>query len=58
MNDLELPLLLFSLWRTLKYDWLRLRNASQRIILERFPLIDLRITPELAASATPPLTVV
>ena len=61
MDDLKLPLLLLlfiSLGRTLKLDWLRLRNTSQGIILERLPLIDLRITPELAAPATPSLVIV
>lgn len=61
MNDLKLPpllLLLFSLGRTLKFDWLRLRNASQRIILERLPLVDLGIAPELSAPAIPSLTIV
>jgi hypothetical protein len=60
MDDLKLPLLLllFSLGRTLKFDWLRLRNTSQRVILERLPLIDLRIAPELTAPAVPSLTVV
>jgi len=61
MDDLKLPLLLLlfiSLGRTLKLDWLRLRNTSQGIILERLPLIDLRIAPELTAPAIPSLTVV
>jgi hypothetical protein len=61
MNDLKLPpllLLLFSLRRALKFDWLRLRNASQRIILERLPLVDLGIAPELSAPAIPSLTIV
>ena len=61
MDDLKLPLLLLffiTLGRTLKLDWLRLRSASQRVILERLPLIDLRIAPELTSTAVPSLTVV
>jgi hypothetical protein len=62
MDDLKLStphLLLFSLGRTLKLDWLRLRNTCcQRVILERLPLVDLRIAPELTTPAVPSLAVV